>query len=72
MNKQEANKLVTEISELKRTLQQKEQKIATIKEKVNGLNRQNKAITNKLARSKKRGNELKSTLQEEQKKTYCV
>ena len=70
MTKNDIEKLASENAVLKRLLQQKEKKIVPIKEKVNELNKKNKAICYKLERSKKKANELKTTLVEEQKKTF--
>jgi hypothetical protein len=51
-------------------LQQKEKSISGSKEKINELNKKNKAINEKLKRSKKRESELKTVLLEEQKKNF--
>jgi len=69
MTKNEIKKLVLENAVLKKSLQQKEKKITSIKEKVEELNQRNKSLTYKLTRSKKRGDELKTALAVEQKKT---
>jgi len=61
--------LALENAALKRSLYQKEKTIASIKEKVNALNKKNKAISYQLERGKKRANSLKATLVAEQKKT---
>jgi len=70
MTKNDIKKLASENAVLQRLLQQKEKKIVSIKAKVNELNKKNKAISYKLERSKNKANELKTTLVEEQKKTF--
>jgi len=69
MIKNDIKQLALENAALKRSLQQKEKTIISIKEKVNELNKKNKAISYKLERSKKRVNDLRTTLAGEQKKT---
>jgi chromosome segregation ATPase len=69
MKKDEIKKLVLENASLKRALHQNEKKIVSIKEKVNTLKKEKKAITCRLERSRNREKELKSALAEEQKKT---
>ena len=70
MNNQDTKKLVQENVALKRTLEQKEQKITSLKGKVDDLNKTKKALTNQLERSKTKNGELKSALAEEQKKKF--
>ena len=67
---QEIKKLTQENAALKKSLQQKEKKIASSTNKVNELKQENKALTNKLERSTKKCKNLKSALDEEQKKTF--
>ena len=70
MNHQETKKIVQENVVLKRTLDQKEQKIASMKGKVEALNKSKKTLTCQLERSKTKNRALKSALVEEQKKTF--
>ena len=70
MNNQGTKKLVQENVVLKRRLDQKEQKMASMKRKVEALNKSKKALTYQLERSKTKNKALKSALTEEQKKTF--
>jgi len=69
MAKYNMKELALENAALKRSLQQKDKTTVSIKEKVNALNKKNKAISYKLERSTKKADSLKATLVAEQKKT---
>ena len=71
MMNQTIKKIVSENSALKQSLRQKDKKITFITEMVNELNKTKKALTNKLERSKKKCEDLKSALEQEQKKIFC-
>jgi predicted RNase H-like nuclease (RuvC/YqgF family) len=72
MTHQEIKNLVLENAALKRLLQQKEENVFSIKEKVNNLKQEKKNLMYKLERSKNREKALKSALAEEQKKTFDI
>ena len=70
MSIQESKKLVHDNALLKRTLHQREQKIVSMKAKVDKLNKAKKALVQQLERSQTKNRELKSAFAEEKKKLF--